>query len=262
VAELPAFRIDHQTVHWIRELSPRLAYAPKSRIGQELIRILRADGSEGGVRSVLDLDLFRTSAPTEGVLDPGWLHEHAASCTLLASPDAHPVPAALKAAGDGARLVPLLVSWGHPGDDAIADYGWSRRSRRHAVCTADMLDLALAAVDAPAADRRELIHRSGDAFPTLMAAAAAIDHATTSPSNGWHRWWNQWQRNGPELVKPRLVLAADEVAAAIGCDPGPELGAAMSRLAIAQVRGEVRTANGARRWLGEWAAGRDGSGSD
>jgi poly(A) polymerase len=58
-----------------------------------------------------------------------------------------------------------------------------------------------------------------------------------------------WLRSVHELVDPVPLLPAPAVAALLGLEEGPELGAAMRTLIEAQVWGKVRTADGARRWL-------------
>jgi poly(A) polymerase len=65
----------------------------------------------------------------------------------------------------------------------------------------------------------------------------------------WVRWWDQWHRNGAALVNPPSLLDTDEVKAITGLADGPELGTALRALRRAQARGEVRTPNGARRFL-------------
>ncbi len=47
--------------------------------------------------------------------------------------------------------------------------------------------------------------------------------------------------------------ASPEIAAILDLEPGPRLGRAIDALTEAQVRGAVRTANGARRWLREYS---------
>jgi len=249
LAELGTFRLDHQSTQWIRELSPRLAYAPKARLGRELIRLLRAEGAERGVRAILELDLFRTSAPPDAALVGDWLAHNAPAAGRVASPDDHPVPASVRSAGDGARLAILFRSWGCPSAAATSDYAWQRGDRLAATRAASLMDRAAATVDASAADRRELIYEAGESFPALLAAAAALDAADSATVGPWQRWWTQWRRNGRAIVHPSSFLEADEVTSLTGCAEGPELGNILRSLRRAQARGEVRSATGARRWL-------------
>jgi len=62
-------------------------------------------------------------------------------------------------------------------------------------------------------------------------------------------WWRQWREQGQKLVNPDPLLSGEEIATVLELEPGPELGHAVDALTEAQVRGEVRTAEGARRWL-------------
>jgi poly(A) polymerase len=89
-----------------------------------------------------------------------------------------------------------------------------------------------------------MMARVGAATPCLLALGAAI-----APDLRWHRWWSQWRRVGSRLATERPVLTADEVARRLGLEPGPDLGRALDDLVRAQVRGDVRSAAAARRWL-------------
>jgi poly(A) polymerase len=51
------------------------------------------------------------------------------------------------------------------------------------------------------------------------------------------------------------LLSGDQITAILDIPPGPELGRTVEALTEAQVRGEVRTAAGARRWLKSRAKG-------
>ena len=52
LAQLPSFDLDEQTRSWIRELGPSLADAPRERIGQELLIMLRGPAASRGHRRV------------------------------------------------------------------------------------------------------------------------------------------------------------------------------------------------------------------
>ena len=249
VAQLEGFGIDHRTTDWIRELAQLLAYAPKARIGTELIQILGAERAELGLRSMLELDLLRASAPNESAPDADWLGRHAGAVHRLASPQNHPVPGSVQSAGDAARLAILFRGWRCLSSDATAPYSWPRSDRLAAHRAESLLQWASAAVDAPAADRRELIHEAGDAFPALFAAAAALDDPGPDQRAAWKRWWHQWERLGDRLIRPPALLGADELSEMTGIGEGPELGRVIHALQRAQVRGQVRSEAGAKRWL-------------
>jgi poly(A) polymerase len=250
LAQLDGFDLDEQTTGWIRHLAPRLEKAPRERVGQELLKLLRARGADRGLRGIIDLGLLAPAAPREARCEPGWLENHPGAAARLAHSEPHPLPTTLREAGDAARLALLLRVWGAPSEQAVAAYAWPRADRRHGARAAALLESALATVDSQAADRRLFIHRVGTAFPTTLALAAAVE-----PENpAWHHWWRMWRRQGAELVDPESLLSGNEIAAHLSLEPGPELGRAIDALTDAQVKGEVRTPSGARRWIERWAS--------
>ena len=249
LAQLEGFDLDEQTSGWIRRLAPRLEKAPRERVGQELLKLLGAPGADRGLRSLVDLGLLEPAAPEAGSYDPLWLESHPTAPPRLSGAMPHPVPTALREAGDAAQLALILRIWGAPSDHAVSVYAWARADRRHGARAATLLDHALTTVDAPAADRRVFIHSAGTAFPATLALAAAVD----AEKPGWRRWWRMWREHGAELLDPRPLLSGDDVAAHLSLKPGPGLGRAVDALTEAQVRGEVRTTLGAKRWLERWA---------
>ena len=109
----------------------------------------------------------------------------------------------------------------------------------------------LVTVTAGTPERRELISRAGVFFPAALALAAAVAAVRGVDPRPWRRWWRQWRRCGPDLVAPTPLLPAEEIAALTGIEPGPELGRQIRRLLRAQVRREVRSPAGARRYLSD-----------
>jgi len=249
LAQLEGFNLDEKTAGWIRHLAPRLESAPRERVGQELLKLLRAPGVERGLRSLVDLCLLEPAAPEKAHPEPGWLEIHPGAAARLANSAPHSVPAALREAGDAARLALLFHIWGAPSAGAVAAYAWARADRRHGARAAALLENALAAVDATAADRRVFIHAAGTAFPAVLALAAAVD----AENPGWRRWWRMWRNHGAELTDPHPLLSGEEIAAHLGLEPGPELGRAVDALSEEQIRRDVRTPAGARRWLAQWS---------
>jgi tRNA nucleotidyltransferase (CCA-adding enzyme) len=248
LAQLGDFKLDEQTARWIRDLGPRLRKAPRERVGQELLKLLRASGAALGLRSLIDLGLLAPAGPEDGRCDPEWLEGHSAAPARLSGAAPHPVPIALREAGDAARLGLLLRLWGEPSENTVAAYAWERGDRRNGVRAAALLEHALAAVSASAADRRAFIHSAGASFPAAFALAAAVD----AKNPGWRRWWRMWRERRAELLEPRPLLSGNEIVAHLGLEPGPELGRAVDALTEAQIRREVRTTGGARRWLAGW----------
>jgi tRNA nucleotidyltransferase/poly(A) polymerase len=249
LAQLDSFRIDHRTAALIRELAPSLAYAPRARVGQELALMMSSPGAERGIRTMLELGIFRYSAPVGAAPDPSWMDRNAAAVGRLAAPERHPVPSAVRSAGATAPLALLIRGWGWPPEQSLSEYSWPKPERSAALQAASMLEHAIAVVDGEVAERRELIHLAGQSFPALLATAAAIDDPGEIAARTWRRWWTQWQRGGDRIVHPPQLLSADEVARIAGIPPGPELGELLRGLRLAQVRGEVRSVAGARRWL-------------
>ena len=184
------------------------------------------------------------SAPAGAKPDPAWLEVNLGAAARLGGAAPHPLPMAAREAGIAGSLGLLLRAWGVPAAHAVRAYAWPREDRLHAVRAAMELERAVATASAPAAKRRAFIHRTGAAFPAVIARAAAVE-----PNHPWHRWWRMWRRSAHKLVDPTPLLAGPAVATLLGLEEGPELGAAMRALIEAQVRGQLRTVAGARWWL-------------
>ena len=244
LAQLEGFKLDQQTADWIASLAPAVSDAPRERIGQELLKLVAASYAADGLRSLLELGLFEPASPRAAQCDGQWLGRHLEAASRLVGSAPHPITAAVRAAGSAGRLALLLRGWGSPDADTVAAYAWPRVDRRHATKAAELLEHTLMTVNAPTTDRRVFIHSAGAAFPTALALAAAIE-----PDHPWTRWWRQWRKQGQKLVNPDPLLSGEEIAAVLELQPGPELGHAVDALTEAQVRGEVKTAEGARRWL-------------
>ncbi len=255
LAQLEFLEFDHRTATFIRELAPALAQAPRARAGHELRQMLAARGAERGLRSMLELGTFRHAAPAGSAPDPAWMEAHAAAIGRLAGSRRHPVPAAIREAGPAAPLALLLRGWGCPDDERVAEYSWPRDERAAAGRASRLLERGIAGVEGDAVERRELIHLTGADTPVLIAAAAAIAGRDPSAAPRWRRWWAQWRRQGTLLASPPALLPSDEIAARCGLGPGPGLGRVLRRLRLAQVRGEVRSAAGARRWIARASRG-------
>ncbi len=244
LAQLGNFELDGNTAGWIRDLAPRVADAPRERIGQELTKLLASPDADRGLTLMMELGLFEHSAPEAERCDRRWLAANTSSARRLSGSTGHPVDAALHQAGDEARLGLLLRAWGTPIDGALAAYAWPRSVRRNAANAALLLEHTIAAVDAGPSLRRAFVHEAGGAFPAALALAAAVE-----PDHPWRRWWRLWQDRGAELVDPEILLSSQEIAEILNLEPGPELGLAIDALTDAQVRGKVRTARAAKRWL-------------
>jgi len=245
LAQLEGFELDPESAVWISTLAPHLADAPRERVGQELIKLLAAPGAALGLWALLDLGLLAATAPAGVDPDTDWLEANLGAAARLAGAAPHPLPGAVREAGIAASLSLLLRAWSLPAAHAVRAYAWGAANRRHAIYAASHLTELANAVDAGAGERRLLIHRAGTAFLAALVLAAAVEPERP----GWRRWWRQWTRNGPGLIDPKPLLSGREVANLLGLEEGPDLGRAINALIEAQVRGEVRTVAGARRWL-------------
>jgi hypothetical protein len=243
LAQLPDIELENRTARWIQALAPRARRSPRERVGQELLALVTAGGAERGLRTLADLGLLTHTAVQGTSCDEAWLRANIEAASRM-RPTTHPLPAALAVAGSAAALSLLIRAWGLPHPDAIAQYAWPRVLRSRAARAASMIDEAAAVAEGPVGNRRALIHRAGSAFPTVLAAAAAVD-----PDRPWARWWRLWRTRGASLVHPRPLLTSEDICSVLGISPGPTLGRAVSALTEAQVRGEIRTAAGARSWL-------------
>jgi hypothetical protein len=249
LATYQGFDIDEQTARWIRRLAPRLAESPRERVGQELLLLLRGERPSRGLAAIADLELLTPAAPRGARVDLSWLRASLPAANCLSSTSRHPIPSALRQAGDGARLGYLFRAMGSPSAEATAEYAWVRDCRRAAARAVRLIDGAGTVAAGVPAERREMIHLAGPAFPALVAMGSALAHSSGESLVDWHRWWRQWRRSGDDLVAPRQLVTAEEIGVLVGVDPGPGLGRIIRELRHAQIRGEIRTPAGARRWL-------------
>jgi tRNA nucleotidyltransferase (CCA-adding enzyme) len=244
LAQLEGFRIDRETDRWIRDLAPGLFNAPRERVGLELLKLTGAQGAAVGIRSLITLGLFESSAPDDARCDPVWTERNLTALDRLTGSVPHPVTAAVRESGFTASLAFLLRGWGSFTAKAIAAYAWPRTTRQHAARAAGLLDHAVETVKSSAADRRWFIYTAESVFPAAIAFAAAVE-----PDQPWTRWWRMWRDRGPELMYPEPLLSGHEIADILGLDHGPQLGRLVEALTEAQVKGEVKSVGGARRWL-------------
>ena len=258
LAQLPSFKLDDRTRSWIEDLAPSLKGAPRERVGQELLTLLRAPAAARGLRKCLGLGLFEHAAPNDSRIEFEWLSIHCSAADTLNSlrnAGETPAPQQTERQGvdsDAARLALLFRAWGLPSERDVAPYAWQKPVRENALGAARLLDEARTAVHAPAVDRREFMWRAGPAFSPLLTLATALE--PDQPK--WRRWRRQWQRNPATFLDPQPLLSGMEIAEIAGIAPGPELGAAAKELLRAQIRGEIRSRGGAVRWLERRAASR------
>lgn len=249
LAELQGFRLDEETARWLTILAPAINRAPPERVGQELLALLRAPAPGVGLATALRLGLLGHVSGRGSSSATRRMARLVPAASVLAHPRRHPVPGALAAAGDAARIGLLMSAWEPRSTDELAVYSWPRDQRLQAARAAALLRPSLAAASAPAADRREMIFASGQAFPAVLALAAAVASTVGHRPGPWRRWWRQWLRSGASLVAPAPLLNGDQLMNVLGVGPGPEIGSVARNLLRAQVRGQIRTVSGALRWL-------------
>ncbi|HHQ48956.1 MAG TPA: CCA tRNA nucleotidyltransferase [Acidobacteria bacterium] len=256
LAQIPGFRLDPLTQRWLAELAHLAARAPRERLGQELLRTVLAPRPATGLHHLHTLGLLTAIAP-EG-LAAGRIPLPLAAATLAwlqangrrllrwgLDPDAV----------EAARLGALLAAW-NPGSPCVEAFAWPSPLRRHAMAAATAVPTTLRTAGRSAPIRREHMVRAGDRFPASLCLGCAAAASTGRQIEPWRRWWRQWRRTGRRLVERPPLLRGDEVASILGRPPGPWLGEALDALRGAQLRGEVRTPVGARRWLRRFQAGR------
>ena len=246
MAALDGFTLESQTRDWIADLASALTEAPRERVGAELLTLARTPGAGHGFRTGSTLGLLTSADPS------------AQKTTFSASMDAlarlvkeerHPLPGAVAENRVTALLAWLASGWSIESPKDLAPFAWPRAIAHTAAIAAVNHTEAKSVVNRGPADRREFIARCGEAFPSVLALAAANDTARDGRPRRWQRWWEQWLRSSDGILRPTPLLTASEVAIISGCTPGPRLGHFIKKLEQATVRRDVRTPAGARRWL-------------
>ncbi|NOZ79311.1 MAG: CCA tRNA nucleotidyltransferase [Acidobacteria bacterium] len=249
-SELPGFTLDPQTHGWITALAPGLGKSPHERLGAELLLLLRATAPQVGLSLIDQTGMAPFVFPVRAGSAPTRLARYLLpAARLLNAPRKHPVPGALREAGDAARLGLLFFFFGMTRPSCCRDYGWPKEARRHGLVAALSLAAALHASTQSAAARRLFISRCGESFPAVFAVASALARTCGLPVRPWRRWWRQWQRNAVALLHPRPLLAAKEVATLLDIPPGPQLGRTLQALKDAQILGRIRSPAAARAFL-------------
>ncbi len=247
-AQLPGFRIEPRTEAWVRDLAPAVAFAPRERVGNELLRMLEGPAPSLGLDLLVRLDLLRHTAPPGAEPRPFRVGLLLPALHRLRYP-LRGLPRLATADLRAARLAVILAAWGAAGTRSVAAYAWPGEVRDRARVAAGHLPAILHGAAATARGRRELMARLGEAFPAAFAVGASLAASAGLPPGPWRRWWRQWLRTGRKLAGAPPLLGAEEVMEVTGVSPGPELGRLLKELRNARIRGEIRTAGGARRWL-------------
>ncbi len=247
-ATLDGFSMERQTRYWISDLAPTLADAPRERIGAELLTLAHAPRAAVGLQKAAALNLLAPASPRRSATaDPFTAPLAALACLAGQSP--HPAPASVAYSRPESVLAWLASGWPLSSPKNLAAFAWPRDVVQTVATAVSRLGEARACVDKGPADRRDFIARSGSAFPTVLALAAAIDSNEHWRPQPWRRWWRQWLRSGRRILESRPLLDASDITAETGIKPGPQLGQVLSDLERATVRRDVRSPAGARRWV-------------
>ena len=245
---LDGFSMESQTRGWIADLAPTLAEAPRERVGAELLTLAHAPRTAVGFQEAAILNLLAPAGPRPSATAEPFSASLDALARLFGK-TAHPAPASVAHNRAQAILAWLASGWPSGSPKALAAFAWPRDLARSVAIAASRHNEARATVDQGPAERREFINRCGHAFPTVLALAAANDMAGGGRPQPWRRWWRQWVRSGPAILEPKPLLDASEVTTVTGVKPGPHLGRILRDLERATVRRDIRTPEGARRWL-------------
>jgi len=256
LAELPTFALATDTARWISELANLLHRAPRERVGQELISLLSAQAPARGLSAMLRLGLFAPAAPPSGQPASSRHTLLLPAASLLGSSGRHPIARALSKAGDSARLGLLFSLWNVSHLRAVNRYAWPGKTRTAALRSALLLPRALVTATASASARRLFIHECGEAFPAVIALAAAVAASHSFPVSPWKRWWRQWERSGLQLLHPRPLISGEQVRQIVGTTSGEEIGRCLRDLREAQVTRKIRSERSARAYLLQLTADR------
>lgn len=250
---LEGFALHDDTRAWMIQQAPNLAGAPRERIGAELLALARTPGAADALRTAEDLGLrpfMEPVAPEDAGRGPAIDRR---ALARLTGELPHPVPVSVRLEPAAAILGLLACTWSARSLDRRSVLAWPRALADAVAAAAAGHHAARQVVNDGPAERREAIARFREAFPTVLAVAAARDDGPTTAA--WRRWWRQWRRSGARILDPTLPVSAETIVDLTEIDPGPELGRYLAAVRRAVIRGEIRSKNGALRLI-EQLAGR------
>jgi tRNA nucleotidyltransferase/poly(A) polymerase len=242
----PSLRLTAESERQLARAAPGLSRVARERVTAELELLL---GAPGVTRALLAAARLGVLAP----LIPGW--ERGSDRQSLARL-AGQLAALRRGRGELARgaaavgpAVLAASAAGFPahwdGEAAVAALAgaWPTRGARSAARAA-ALGERLAREPAGPGARAIAVEAEGDLAAALAwAIARAGTPQALTAARRLIGWWRSFAARPP-------LLPGDEVAALLGLERGPARAAAVRRLRTAQARGEIRTPDEARRWLG------------
>jgi tRNA nucleotidyltransferase (CCA-adding enzyme) len=251
VATRPSLRLTAECESQLATAAPRLRTVARERIADELRRLL-AGGAVG--RALVGAARCRALSP----ILPGW--EHADRARLAAYLAAR---LSLQAAGRGAlaraagEVTPAVLAapaaglperWDERAATVALDgAGWPLRAARRAVAAAGYGERMAALLGRDVPSSRGLAAEAGSLVePALAWAVARDEHLADARAQSLLRWHRRFAAAPP-------LLSGEEIAQLCRLPAGPARSEAVQALRVAQARGEVRTRQGALRWLLAWS---------
>lgn len=245
--QLPGFRIEPATLDLAGRSSDGLGAVAVERVRDELGKVLRAGDFLPGFALLVALDLYpglflgSPGEPGDAARAERWLRRLEPALAHLAAEESLPHGRLEPAAPRLAALIAGLAS--APGATAARLEAWHQAgftNRRQAALCRRLL--AGRTPPRSNAESRWWLHRWGADWPAAaaMLAAAAEPRLEFDDWRGLLRRWSELaERQAAAIFAPPALLDGGQIAALLGLQPGPAVGAAVRRLLRAQVEGQV-----------------------
>lgn len=250
-ATRPMLRLTAEAEHQLAAAAPGLVGVARERILEELRLTLTGQAVARALLTAARCNLFTPVLP-------GWASpECAAEIAVVADRLAHLARSMGGALGEGARAIHPAVlaapAAGFPlrweieaAANALTLAGWAPRSSRSIAQGAALGERILPLLARGGAELRALAAQAGPHLEEALAWAAgralAAGEDPLPRAACLLRWWRRFSAAPP-------LLSGAEVADALALPEGPARAEAVRSLRLAQARGSVRTARGARRFL-------------
>lgn len=283
VAELAGFSVEPATGVLARRSAAGLAHVAVERIREELELLFSRDGFAAAIPWLVELRLHPglwLGEPGRIRLQSGYPATAARLEELL--PRAREV-APITFAGGAAGAVALdrtaarlaiachaLAESGQTSGDLHSRVEAVEKSRKSGLLRRPVATAAVRLLAGPEnlgeeTERRWYLHRLGPLWREGLCCHGAVEGADPA-SRDWDSSLTELTRlardHGEEIFNPPVLLAGDEVAAAVGLEPGPDLGRWIRRLRRRQIEGSLRTREAALEWLSGARSSGSPSGAD